>query len=68
MCFDCVIYSREVCVKGEGLVNFGIVGFMFMVLRGETPDKRGAITVFYLVYSFMVVSFYCVIFIHVMCV
>ena len=25
ICFDCVIYSGDVCMKGEGLVNVGIV-------------------------------------------
>ena len=40
--FDCVIYSGDVCMKGEGLVNVGIVvgqlyfvfdfGQLFMVL------------------------------------
>ena len=27
ICFDCVIYSGDVSMKGNGLVNFVIVGF-----------------------------------------
>ena len=57
MSLDCVIYSRDVCMKSEGLVNFGIVGLMFVVLKGGTANKRGAITVFCSVFLFKVCLF-----------